>query len=140
MKITPKFQFVSGSFDTDTAEMVCVKSTKYGEVSLCIKSNMNIEFASIKLYDGNRAVDADATFQDACKLGDEITNRWNSRRKEGKSKLIVSYPDFDLVSSISFACLKNSDSGEQSPNKQARKIIDQLEKDGYVITKKQKVK
>ena len=37
---------------------------------------------------------------------------------------------------IAGACLKHEDSGEGSHNKAARVIIDELEKNGYTITKK----
>lgn len=77
MEISQKFDGVDGTFETLFGELVCVKKEKYGEVLLCFKSNMNIPFASIKLYSGNRAVDADAVFDDAANLGDEIVRRWN---------------------------------------------------------------
>ena len=37
MKITPKFTFVSGSFDTDEVKMLCLPSDNHGKVDLCIK-------------------------------------------------------------------------------------------------------
>lgn len=77
MEINQKWEFVDGSFDTESTEMICVGNSKYGEVSLCLKSNMHITFAKIKLYSRNLAVDADAVFEDACKFGDEIARRWN---------------------------------------------------------------
>lgn len=77
MKIKHKFDFVDGNFDTEKRELICVGSRKYGEVSLCFKSNMHIEFSRIKLYSRNLAIDADATFEDAYALGQEIARRWN---------------------------------------------------------------
>ena len=37
MEITPKFQFVEGSFDTPTDEMLCIASDNHGTVKLCLK-------------------------------------------------------------------------------------------------------
>lgn len=77
MEINQKWDFVEGSFDTKDIKMVCVPHKKYGEVSLCLKSNMNITFAKIKLHSKDLAVDADAVFDDAVKFGEEIARRWN---------------------------------------------------------------
>ena len=77
MEIKNKFEFVEGNFDTEKGELICVGSQKYGEVSLCFKSNMHIDFARIKLYSSRLATDADATFDDAYALGKEIARRWN---------------------------------------------------------------
>ncbi|MEK6884959.1 MAG: hypothetical protein AABY22_35335 [Nanoarchaeota archaeon] len=122
--------FVSGSFNTETVKMVCVSSHKYGEVELCIKSNMSIPVAKLKLYDTDRAVDADATFEDAKNFGNEIARRWNAGSSDSVDG---SYPDSDLVSIIANACLKHRDSGEASCSKEARVIIAELEKAGYSI-------
>ncbi len=131
MKITPKLDFVSGSFDTDTMKIVSVSNKKYGDVELCFQSNMLIGFAEIKLYDSGRAIDADATFEDAEGLGKEIERRWNAFIKpEGE------YPDTELVTAIASSCLKHHDSGEASCNKEARVILADLEKLGYTIVKK----
>lgn len=77
MKIKHRFDGVSGDFDTLTGNIICVGNKKYGAVDLCFKENMNIPFASIKLYSSNRAVDADATFDSAVTLAREIARRWN---------------------------------------------------------------
>jgi len=81
MKITPKFQFVEGSFDTETTKMVCICSDKYQEVELSFKTNndtgMNVVFAKIKLYSRDLFKDAKETYEDACKFGKEIERRWN---------------------------------------------------------------
>ena len=80
MKITPKFDFVEGSFDTLTDKMLCIASDKHGTVKLCFKDEscgMNIPIGEIKLFDSNRYVDFKATMGDAKKLGDEIARRWN---------------------------------------------------------------
>ncbi|MBR1818705.1 MAG: hypothetical protein IJ780_01045, partial [Neisseriaceae bacterium] len=81
MKITPKFVFVEGSFDTQKVKMVCTVSDKYGEVSLSIQEQgcgFSLGFAQIKLYSGNARKDFDATVEDARKLGEEICRRWNN--------------------------------------------------------------
>ena len=82
MKITPKFRHVSGSFDTDKHDMVCVKSHKYKEVQLCIKDGMNFPIAEIKLFNEDRWSHKEAVYDDACKLGDEIARRWNEAKTE----------------------------------------------------------
>lgn len=78
MKIKHKFTHVNGDFDTDTGAIICVQRTKYAEVVLCFKANMNIPFAEIKLFDTDLYKDAEATMEDAYKLGREIAHRWNS--------------------------------------------------------------
>lgn len=83
MNITPKFEFVSGSFDTDTCEMVCVPMWKYRTVKLCIHSDgWNIPIGEIKLYDSDLFKDADLTFNDAASLGNEIAYRWNKNKTD----------------------------------------------------------
>lgn len=78
MEINTKIKFVEGSFDTETGQLICIPHKKYGEVSLCFKTdNLHVPFAKIKLYSKNLAVDADAVFEDASKLGEEIARRWN---------------------------------------------------------------
>lgn len=77
MEINHKFEHVNGAFETETGKLVCVGKQKYGEVMLCFKANMNIPFATIKLYSKDLASHADATFEDAYKLGKEICRRWN---------------------------------------------------------------
>lgn len=77
MKITPKIQFVSGSFDTKEVKLVLVPSDNYGKVSLCAHSNWNIPIGEIKLYSSDRYVDFKATLEDATKFGEEICRRFN---------------------------------------------------------------
>lgn len=78
MEINTKIKFVEGSFDTQVGKLICIPHKKYGEVSLCFKTNnLHVPFAKIKLHSEDRAVDADAVFEDACKLGEEIVWRWN---------------------------------------------------------------
>ena len=78
MIITPKMDFVDGSFNTEDTEMVCVSKWKYRTVELCIKAgSWNIPMAEIKLYDSDLFKDADITFDDAKKFGEEIARRWN---------------------------------------------------------------
>ena len=78
MEINHRIQFVEGAFDTDKQELICVGSQKYGEVKLCFRANMHVPFAKIKLYTRDLAVEADAVFDDAYKLGNEIARRWNA--------------------------------------------------------------
>lgn len=79
MEITPIMDFVSGSFNTKEAEMVSLSKWKYRTVELCIKSDngWNVPVAEIKLYDSELFKDADATFDSAKVLGEEIARRWN---------------------------------------------------------------
>jgi hypothetical protein len=80
MIITPKFDFVEGSFDTQRVEMLCVPSDKHGRVELCIKepgNNWNFPIAKIQLHSKDLYVDFKATFEDAVKLGEEMARRWN---------------------------------------------------------------
>ena len=68
MKITPKIQFVSGSFDTKEAKLVLIPSDKHGLVELCVKepdSGWNIPIGEIKLYSSDLYVDFKATLEDA---------------------------------------------------------------------------
>lgn len=73
-----KFECVSGDFDMRTGKIVAVKRPKYGSVDLCFAEGWNIPFAQIKLHDRDLAVHADAVFDAACRLGDEICRRWNA--------------------------------------------------------------
>jgi hypothetical protein len=78
-QIFVKREFVEGAFETETGKLICVPSRKYATVELCfITDNMHVGFAAIKLYDSGLLVDAQATFEDASKLGEEICKRWNS--------------------------------------------------------------
>ncbi len=78
MLINHRLEFVSGAFDTETGELVCVKFPKYGCVELCFKAGMNIPFARIVLHSRDLAIDADAVLEDAYRLGQEIAKRWNA--------------------------------------------------------------
>lgn len=74
-----RMECVVGAFDMRTGSLVCVKRRKYGEVRLCfVASGWNVPFAAIKLHDRDLAVDADAVFDAASRLGDEICRRWNA--------------------------------------------------------------
>lgn len=87
MKITPKIQFVSGSFDTKDVSLVLVPNDNHGEVSLCVKeshSNWLIPIGEIKLYSSDRYVDFKATLEDATLLGKEICRRFNEFPQEQK--------------------------------------------------------
>ena len=104
MKITPKFDFVSGSFDTDNIRLLCVPSRENGKVKLCIEtdeSNFNFAIGEIKLYSGDLYVDFIETLEEATKFGDEICRRynqftrWKSIEKDG-------YPEYDPEESKMF--------------------------------------
>ena len=80
MKITPKIQFVSGSFDTKDVKLVLVPSDNHGEVSLCVNEpgcGWNIPIGEIKLYSSDLYVDFKETLEDATKFGEEICRRFN---------------------------------------------------------------
>lgn len=80
MDITPKFRFVEGSFDTKTNKMLVIASDNHGTVELCFKEvgcGWNIPFAKIELFDSGLYKDFKATMEDARKLGEEISRRWN---------------------------------------------------------------
>jgi hypothetical protein len=82
MEINHKFEFVNGTFDTDTGKIVCVPYKKYETVELCFKTDsFNIPFAIIKLHSKDRYLDAKDVFDDAVKLGKEIEKRWNNYKK-----------------------------------------------------------
>jgi len=72
-----RIEGVSGAFDTDKDKLICIGNSKYGSVSLCFMGGWHVTFADIKLYSTHRAIDADATFNDAKSFGDEIVNRFN---------------------------------------------------------------
>ena len=82
MEINQRWAYVDGTFDTETAELICIPSHKYRSVDICIKGPMHIGFAQIKLYSGNKFVDADAVYNDAVALGEEIARRWNAEAKK----------------------------------------------------------
>jgi hypothetical protein len=87
MKITPKIQFVSGSFDTKEVKLVLVPSGNHGLVELCVKepaSGWNIPIGEIKLYSRDRYVDFKATLEDATKFGEEICRRFNEFPQDQK--------------------------------------------------------
>lgn len=87
MEITPKIQFVSGSFDTKDVRLVCVPSDNHGEVSLCVKesgSGWLIPIGEIKIYSSGRYVDFKATLEDATKFGEEICRRFNDFPQDEK--------------------------------------------------------
>lgn len=85
MNITPKIQFVSGSFDTKEVELVLIPSDNHGEVSLCVKDGgWNIPIGEIKLYSSDLYVDFKATLKDATKFGEEICRRFNEFPQDQK--------------------------------------------------------
>lgn len=80
MKITPKFEYVTGSFDTNMVKMVCLPNEKHGKVELCIEEKDEkwlFPIGSIKLHSRDLYVDFKETLEDAKLLGIEIARRWN---------------------------------------------------------------
>lgn len=80
MEITPKIEFVVGSFDTKNVKMLCIADENHGRVDLCIKEEgcgWNIPIGKIKLHSRDLYVDFKATLEDAKNFGDEIARRWN---------------------------------------------------------------
>lgn len=77
MEINQKFEFVEGTFNTNSGQLICVRKDKYASVELCFKENMHIPFAKIKLFSSDLYVDAQETMNDAYNLGNEICDRWN---------------------------------------------------------------
>ena len=77
MEIKQGFEFVDGSFETTTGELICVCNKKYNSVNLCFKENMNVPFAKIRLYSRDTLMEAEAVFESAVYLGNEIARRWN---------------------------------------------------------------
>lgn len=87
MEITPKIKFVSGSFDTKDSLLVLVPSDNHGEILLCVKEpdcGWNIPIGEIKLYSSGLYVDFRETYEDACKLGEEICRRFNEFPQDKK--------------------------------------------------------
>jgi len=81
MLINHKIEFVEGAFDTQVDELVCVKSQSRCQVLICVKANMNVPIAEIKLHSRDSYLDAHATLKDAFNLGEEIVKRWNAYNK-----------------------------------------------------------
>jgi hypothetical protein len=80
MEITPKWDYVKGSFDTKDVEMLCLPSDKHGTVTLNIREkerSTNYPVAKIKLYSGDTYAAFKEVYEDAVKLGNEIARRWN---------------------------------------------------------------
>ena len=79
MRITPKIDFVTGSFNTKTVQMYCLGSKNHGIVTLGLKEEkaMGIPIAEIKLHSKDLYVDFKATYNDAVAFGNEIARRWN---------------------------------------------------------------
>lgn len=80
MIITPKFQFVEGSFDTKRVKLVCIPNDKQGQVDICIKDpdcGWNIPIGQIKQFSRDLYCDFKETLPDATRLGEEIERRCN---------------------------------------------------------------
>ena len=84
MEIKHKFQFVEGNFETDTGELIATISRKYNQVNICVKSNMHIPVAQIKLHSRDLAIDAEEVLEDAYNLANEIVKRWNENKPKNQ--------------------------------------------------------
>lgn len=72
-----------GTDTVEDLELLYISKERYGSVELCFRGGgWNIPFAKIKLYDSNRAIDADAVFESANFLGEEICRRWNLQNEK----------------------------------------------------------
>jgi hypothetical protein len=94
--IQHRFDNVTGDFDMATGKLVAVKRPKYGEVMLCFAEGWNIPFATIKLHSRDLARDADAVFDSASRLGDEIARRWNEAANITTPDPLASHPELPL--------------------------------------------
>ncbi|KKM82685.1 hypothetical protein LCGC14_1317020 [marine sediment metagenome] len=88
MEIKHRFENVTGNINLDELEIISVASKKNATVSLCIKANMNIPFAKIKLYSRDKFVDAEACFESAEVIGKEIERRWQLQAELDKHRWI----------------------------------------------------
>lgn len=86
MEIKHRFENVEGNITLDELEIISVSSKKNVKVDLCIKSNMNIPIARIKLYSRDRFVDAKVCFESAEAIGKEIERRWKLKDENKKLK------------------------------------------------------
>lgn len=85
MQLTLRIDGVTtdGTDKVEELELLCISKKRYGQVELCFRGGgFNIPFAKIKLYDSSRAIDADATFESAKFLGEEICRRWNLQNEK----------------------------------------------------------
>lgn len=73
-------EFIDGETPLDELKIVCASNKKYYDVDLCVKAGMNITFAQIKLYSGNKLIDAKKSFECAKALGEEIAKAFNDRK------------------------------------------------------------
>lgn len=99
-----------GTDKVEELELLCISKERLGSVELCFRGGgWNIPFAKIKLYDSNRAIDADATFESAKFLGEEICRRWNlQNEKIGEAINCVRIPvDHELESMDNNPLLKS---------------------------------
>jgi len=79
VQIPHRFSVLEGEINLDKLKILCLHYKKYAEALLCFEvGNANISFAKIKLFDSDRWVDAEGTYEGACRLGDEIVKRWNA--------------------------------------------------------------
>lgn len=85
MEIHHLFQFVTGSFETDSGKLICIPHRKYLRVDLCFQGPMHIPFARIVLHSKDLAKDAEQVFDSAAALGKEIARRWNAYEHEAEN-------------------------------------------------------
>jgi len=89
MEIKHEFENVTGDISLEELEIISVPRSKHATVDLCIRSNMNIPFARIKLYSGNLFIDAATCFGSAKALGKEIEMRWQLKAENDKLKRMI---------------------------------------------------
>lgn len=77
MKIDFKTNFAIGNFDTLQDKLIAVPHHKHNEVHLCLKGELNIPIATIKLCDSDLAKDMEETYEDSLALCQEIVRRFN---------------------------------------------------------------
>lgn len=80
MKITPTFNSVPVSFDTDEVGIFCQTNAINGNVEMYIHEKgrvWNLPVAIIKQHSRDLYVDFNVTKEDATKFGNEIARRWN---------------------------------------------------------------
>lgn len=77
MNITPRVGFEVSAINTEDVTLICLPNHKTRDVKLAFDINGQYYlFAQVVLHDGSYN-HADAAFNDATKLGDEIVRRWN---------------------------------------------------------------
>lgn len=124
-RINVKMQFVQGDTSIEEMEIISVASNKHKAVQLCIKANMHIPIAQIKLYDSNLFIDATATFDDAAKIGNAIEDAWKLRKQKPRIIKALSL----MITQFEFQKANNELYGGDSPElKDAKELYEELKK------------